>query len=130
MVDIKVPSPGESITEGTLARWLKPNGSFVKMDEPVFELESDKAAIEVNAPAAGVLSIAVPEGSTVQVGAIVGQIDEKAKAPAAAPQPAPRKRTVRQTRNRSPPRRRPGKSPPTPEWTSARSPAADAAGRC
>ena len=80
-VDIKVPSPGESITEGTLSRWLKPNGAFVKMDDPVFELESDKAAIEVNAPVSGVLTIAVPEGSTVQVGAVVGRIDENATAP-------------------------------------------------
>ncbi len=84
MVDIKVPSPGESITEGTLSRWLKPSGSFVKMDEPVFELESDKAAVEVNAPASGVLTANVAEGSTVRVGAVVGRIDENAKAPAEA----------------------------------------------
>jgi 2-oxoglutarate dehydrogenase E2 component (dihydrolipoamide succinyltransferase) len=82
MVEIKVPSPGESVTEGTIARWLKASGSFVKMDEPVFELESDKAAIDVNAPASGMLMIAVPEGSTVQVGAVVGSIDESAKPPA------------------------------------------------
>jgi 2-oxoglutarate dehydrogenase E2 component (dihydrolipoamide succinyltransferase) len=87
MVDIKVPSPGESVTEGTISRWLKPNGSFVKRDEPVFELESDKAAIDVNAPAAGVLTVTVPEGSTVQVGAVVGHIDEKAKPPAESPSP-------------------------------------------
>ena len=86
-VDIKVPSPGESITEGTISRWLKPNGAFVKEDDPVFELESDKAAIEVNAPASGVLSIVVPEGSTVQVGAVVGRIDENAKPPAETPPP-------------------------------------------
>jgi 2-oxoglutarate dehydrogenase E2 component (dihydrolipoamide succinyltransferase) len=86
-VEIKVPSPGESVTEGTISRWHKPNGSFVKMDEPVFELESDKAAIDVNAPASGVLKIAVPEGSTVQVGAVVGSIDETAKTPAEKPQP-------------------------------------------
>jgi 2-oxoglutarate dehydrogenase E2 component (dihydrolipoamide succinyltransferase) len=88
MVEIKVPSPGESVTEGTISRWFKPNGSFVKMDEPVFELESDKAAIDVNAPASGVLKIAVPEGSTVQVGAVVGSVDETAKTPAEKPQPA------------------------------------------
>jgi 2-oxoglutarate dehydrogenase E2 component (dihydrolipoamide succinyltransferase) len=87
MVDIKVPSPGESVTEGTISRWLKANGSFVKRDEPVFELESDKAAIDVNAPAAGVLTITAPEGSTVQVGAVVGRIDEKAKPPAESPKP-------------------------------------------
>ncbi len=95
MVEIKVPSPGESVTEGILSRWLKPNGSFVKLDEPVFELESDKAAIEVNAPASGVLTAAVPEGSTVKIGAVVGRIDEKRQGPGRrAEQPAPDDRTA------------------------------------
>jgi 2-oxoglutarate dehydrogenase E2 component (dihydrolipoamide succinyltransferase) len=84
-VDIKVPSSGESVTEGILARWLKPNGSYVEANEPVCELETDKAALEVNAPVAGVLSIVVPEGSTVQVGAVIGRLDEKTTAPATPP---------------------------------------------
>jgi 2-oxoglutarate dehydrogenase E2 component (dihydrolipoamide succinyltransferase) len=88
MVEIKVPSPGESVTEGIISRWMKPSGAFVKVDEPVFELESDKAAIDVNAPVAGVLTIVVPEGSKVQVGAVVGRIDESATTPAEPPKPA------------------------------------------
>jgi len=85
-VELKVPSPGESVTEGVLARWLKPNGAFVQANDPVFELESDKAALEVNAPIAGVLQIIVPEGSTVPVGAVVGRIDETAAPPKERPE--------------------------------------------
>jgi 2-oxoglutarate dehydrogenase E2 component (dihydrolipoamide succinyltransferase) len=88
-VDIKVPSSGESVTEGILARWLKPNGSYVEANEAVCELETDKAALEVNAPVAGVLSIVVQEGNTVQVGAVIGRLDEKATAPSPRPSSPP-----------------------------------------
>jgi 2-oxoglutarate dehydrogenase E2 component (dihydrolipoamide succinyltransferase) len=77
-VDIKVPAVGESITEGTLSRWLKKDGDFVRADEPVFELETDKATGEIAAPVAGKLVIAVPEGQTVAIGAVVGRIEESA----------------------------------------------------
>jgi 2-oxoglutarate dehydrogenase E2 component (dihydrolipoamide succinyltransferase) len=91
-VDIKVPSVGESITEGTIARWLKKNGDVVRADEPLFELETDKATGEVAAPAAGRLVITAREGQTVPVGAVVGRIEEGAAAPApeARPPAAPR----------------------------------------
>ena len=56
---VKVPSPGESVTEGRIAQWYKPDGAAVKVDEPLFELESDKAAQTVPAPVAGVLKIKV-----------------------------------------------------------------------
>ena len=72
-VDIKVPSAGESVTEGVLARWLKKDGERVSSGDPVLELETDKATMEVPAPADGVLKIRVQEGKTVQVGAIVGE---------------------------------------------------------
>jgi 2-oxoglutarate dehydrogenase E2 component (dihydrolipoamide succinyltransferase) len=85
-VDVKVPSVGESIVEGTIARWLKKDGEAVRADEPLFELETDKATGEVPAPAAGVLKITAPEGETVAIGAVVGQIDTEAKAAAGAPQ--------------------------------------------
>jgi 2-oxoglutarate dehydrogenase E2 component (dihydrolipoamide succinyltransferase) len=74
-VEIKVPSVGESVTEGTLSRWLKSNGDFVRADEPVFELETEKATQEVPAPAAGALKILVPEGQTIAIGAVVGHIE-------------------------------------------------------
>jgi 2-oxoglutarate dehydrogenase E2 component (dihydrolipoamide succinyltransferase) len=87
MIDIKVPSVGESVTEGRLARWLKPDGAAVRRDETVCELETDKATAEVPAPAAGVLRHAAKEGDTVTIGAVIGRIDP-AGAPAAAPAPA------------------------------------------
>ncbi len=91
-VEIKVPSVGESIQEGTLARWLKPDGTAVRQDEPVFELETEKATTEIAAPASGVLHITVPEGKTVAIGATVGQIEEGAATPAKpgrSPEPMP-----------------------------------------
>src|SRR5690242_21445719 len=90
--EIKVPALGESVTEATVARWLKKVGDSVAMDDPLVELETDKVTLEVNAPAAGTLAeIAVPEGGNVAVGALLGRIGEgagKAAAPA-RPQPAP-----------------------------------------
>jgi 2-oxoglutarate dehydrogenase E2 component (dihydrolipoamide succinyltransferase) len=79
-VEIKVPAVGESITEGTIARWLKPNGAAVKANEPVCEVETDKATTEVMAPAGGRLAITVTEGQKVAIGAVIGQIEEGAAA--------------------------------------------------
>ena len=81
-VEIKVPSVGESVTEGILSRWLKKDGDAVRADEPVVELETDKATQEIVAPAAGRLQIGAPEGTTVQVGAVIGRVEEGAAAPA------------------------------------------------
>ena len=78
-IAIKVPAMGESVTEATIARWLKSVGEAVKQDEPVVELETDKVNIEVPSPAAGVLEkIEVPQGGTVGVGSILGQVSEGA----------------------------------------------------
>src|SRR5439155_16995220 len=74
---------GEWITEGTIARWLKKDGAAVKAEEPLFELETDKATTAVPSPANGTLHITVPEGETVQIGAVVGQIEPGGAAPAA-----------------------------------------------
>ncbi|MCE9566166.1 MAG: 2-oxoglutarate dehydrogenase complex dihydrolipoyllysine-residue succinyltransferase [Planctomycetes bacterium] len=90
--EVVVPRAGESISEGTLNRWMKPDGAYVKVDEPLFELGTDKATQEVAATVAGVLKILVAEGQTVQVGAVVAKIDTDAKAPAAtagSAKPAP-----------------------------------------
>jgi 2-oxoglutarate dehydrogenase E2 component (dihydrolipoamide succinyltransferase) len=86
-VEIKVPSVGESITEGVLSRWLKKNGDTVRADEPVLELETEKATTEIAAPASGKLVTTVPEGNTVTIGAVVGRIEEGAapSAPASPP---------------------------------------------
>jgi 2-oxoglutarate dehydrogenase E2 component (dihydrolipoamide succinyltransferase) len=74
-VPIKVPTVGESITEGTISRWLKKDGEAVRQDEPVFELETDKATGEIPAPASGTLHIKVAEGERVAIGAVVGEIE-------------------------------------------------------
>jgi 2-oxoglutarate dehydrogenase E2 component (dihydrolipoamide succinyltransferase) len=90
MVDIRVPTLGESVTEATVGKWFKQPGEAVAVDEPLVELETDKVTLEVPAPAAGVLSdIAAKDGATVAVGAILGQIKEGAGAsPGAAPKAA------------------------------------------
>jgi 2-oxoglutarate dehydrogenase E2 component (dihydrolipoamide succinyltransferase) len=85
-VDIKVPTLGESVSEATVAKWKKAAGDAVKADEVLVELETDKITMEVNAPVGGVLtSIAMPEGSTVNVGQVIGVIDSAATAGNAAP---------------------------------------------
>lgn len=87
--EIKVPVLGESVTEATVAKWLKKPGDAVKMDEALVELETDKVTLEVNATAAGTLAeIVAPEGANVEVGALLGMIGE-AGAAAAAPKAAP-----------------------------------------
>lgn len=84
-LDVKVPSVGESITEVTISSWLKGNGEQVDIDEPIAEIESDKATVELVAESAGVLSITVEEGETVEVGSIVATIDtDGSAAPAKA----------------------------------------------
>ncbi len=89
-VDIVIPSAGESVTSGVISRWLKNDGDFVKRDEDVLEVETDKVTLAVPAPAAGVLKTGVKPGDTVNIGQVVGAVDDKAAAPggAAAPKPA------------------------------------------
>ena len=85
-VEIIVPALGESVTEATIARWLKAAGEKVEADEPLVELETDKVTVEVPAPSAGVLtSLAVSEGDNVEVGALLGSIDPNGKADTAKP---------------------------------------------
>jgi 2-oxoglutarate dehydrogenase E2 component (dihydrolipoamide succinyltransferase) len=83
-VEIKVPAVGESISEGTIARWLKKDGDTVRAEEPLFELETEKATTSVASPADGTLHIDVPEGETVAIGAVVGHLDTGTPAAAAA----------------------------------------------
>jgi len=101
-VEVKIPSVGESITSGVLSIWHKKDGEQVAADELLFTLETDKVSQEVNAPAAGVVSTKVAEGTEVKIGQLVAEIDPAATgaapatpppapaaAPAAAPTPAP-----------------------------------------
>ncbi|MDP7143072.1 MAG: 2-oxoglutarate dehydrogenase complex dihydrolipoyllysine-residue succinyltransferase [Alphaproteobacteria bacterium] len=81
MTQIKVPSLGESVSEATVAQWLKKEGDAVKADEPIVELETDKVTLEVNAPEDGVItSITIGEGEDVEVGTILGEIEAGAAA--------------------------------------------------
>ena len=84
--DVTVPALGESITEGTLAQWLKKPGDQVAADEPIATLETDKVSVDVPSPSAGVLTeTLVNEGDTVAVGALIARIDQNASAGAPAP---------------------------------------------
>jgi 2-oxoglutarate dehydrogenase E2 component (dihydrolipoamide succinyltransferase) len=78
-IEMKVPSPGESITEVTISRWLKKDGDFVEKDEELCEIESDKATLTINAEEAGQLKIMAAEGDTVRVGSVVCSIDTSVK---------------------------------------------------
>jgi 2-oxoglutarate dehydrogenase E2 component (dihydrolipoamide succinyltransferase) len=87
--EVKVPTLGESVTEATVGQWLKKPGEAVAADEPIVSLETDKVAVDVPAPAAGTMGdIVAKEGDTVEVGALLGYVNEGAAA-AASPAPAP-----------------------------------------
>jgi len=81
MIDIKVPTVGESINEVTLVKWLKNDGDYVERDEVIAELESEKATFEVNAEQAGVLKTVGHEGDTLNIGDVLAKIDESAAKP-------------------------------------------------
>ncbi len=96
MIDVVMPQMGESITEGTLTRWLKKPGEKIDRDEPLFEISTDKVDTEIPAPAAGVLSeVLVQEGTTVAINSIVARIGDStsvtggSSAPAATPSQEP-----------------------------------------
>jgi 2-oxoglutarate dehydrogenase E2 component (dihydrolipoamide succinyltransferase) len=102
LIEIKIPSVGESVAEALLAQWFKKDGDSVRRDEALFVLETDKVTLEVTAEAAGVLRILVPAGTTVSIGAVVGTIDTisaaaaemvtpsaEKKKPPKAPEPKP-----------------------------------------
>ena len=81
MIDIKVPTVGESINEVSLVKWLKNDGDYVERDEVIAELESEKATFEVNAEKAGVLKTVGKEGDTLNIGDVLAQIDDAAAKP-------------------------------------------------
>lgn len=78
-IEVKVPSPGESITEVVIARWLKEDGEYVEKDEELAEIDSDKATLTVNAEEAGAIKLTAGEGDTVKVGQVVATIDTSVK---------------------------------------------------
>jgi 2-oxoglutarate dehydrogenase E2 component (dihydrolipoamide succinyltransferase) len=76
VVEVKIPSVGESITEVTIAQWLKKNGDWVKEDQPLCEIESEKATVELPSPLSGTLEILVNAGESIKIGAVVAKITE------------------------------------------------------
>ncbi len=87
-LEIKIPAVGESITEVTIAKWLKKDGEAVKRDEVIAELESDKATFELPAEADGVLKIRVAEGETIGIGTVIADLDSAGSGSAAPAAPA------------------------------------------
>jgi 2-oxoglutarate dehydrogenase E2 component (dihydrolipoamide succinyltransferase) len=110
IVEIKVPSVGESITEALLAQWFKSDGDTVKKDEPLFVIETDKVTLEVVSEAEGVLSIKVQEGETIAIGAVVGSIETAGASKPAEPPPAPKTPEIKE----APPQAAPPGKPPEP----------------
>src|SRR5512139_3536015 len=87
-IQLKVPSLGESVTQATLGAWLKKEGDPVQVDEPIVEVESEKATVALPAPAAGVLRRVLKQtGDTVAVGEVIGEVEEGAAAQAGAASP-------------------------------------------
>src|SRR5215210_1840497 len=96
-VEIVMPQMGESITEGTVSKWLKKVGERVEKDEPVLEISTDKVDAEVPSPGAGILlAINTQEGETVEVGTVVAVIGEESEAGATAPAAPPAAKPVEQ----------------------------------
>lgn len=80
-LEMKVPSPGESITEVEIAQWLVEDGDYVEKDQPIAEVDSDKATLELPAEASGIITLMAEEGDAVAVGAVVCLIDTDAARP-------------------------------------------------
>jgi len=81
VLEMKVPSPGESISEVEIAEWLVEDGDYVEKDQTIAEVDSDKATLELPAEAAGTITLKAEEGDTVEVGQVVCLIDTSAEAP-------------------------------------------------
>jgi 2-oxoglutarate dehydrogenase E2 component (dihydrolipoamide succinyltransferase) len=118
VVEVKVPSVGESVTEALLAQWFKNDGDMIKKDEPLFVIETDKVTLEVVSEAAGVLSIQVQEGETVAIGAVVGTIDAAAAPKPAETPPAPQAPEIKKAQPPAPaPEEPPAAAPEAPAQT-------------
>ncbi len=89
ILEMKVPSPGESITEVEIATWLVKDGDYVEKDQAIAEVDSDKATLELPAEAAGIITLKAEEGDAVKVGQVVCLIDTGAAKPAGGAAPAP-----------------------------------------
>ena len=89
ILEMKVPSPGESITEVEIATWLVKDGDYVEKDQPIAEVDSDKATLELPAEESGIITLKAEEGELVQVGQVVCLIDREGKKPEGAAEEKP-----------------------------------------
>ena len=97
ILEMKVPSPGESISEVEIAEWLVSDGDYVEKDQTIAEVDSDKATLELPAEESGIITLKAEEGDAIAVGAVVCHIDTAAAKPAGQDaKPAPAKATVSQ----------------------------------
>ncbi|HET6249327.1 MAG TPA: 2-oxoglutarate dehydrogenase complex dihydrolipoyllysine-residue succinyltransferase [Tepidisphaeraceae bacterium] len=110
--NVPIPNLGDSISQATVLRWIKNDGDYVQVDEPLLELETDKANTDLPAPVAGVLRQAKKVGDVVKIGEVVATVDENAKAPTATPVPTA-------AASATPPPVAPKPSPEPPATTSA-----------
>lgn len=117
-VEVRIPTLGESVTEGVIVRWLKADGDAVNADDALLELETDKANVELPSPGAGTLKQLKKEGDKVQVGEIVAQIDSNGKG-AAAPAPAGASKAEPAPTKGSPASPSPASAPPAQPAASA-----------
>lgn len=115
ILEMKVPSPGESIKEVEIATWLVKDGDYVEKDQAIAEVDSDKATLELPAEASGIITLKAQEGDAVAVGAVVCLIDTSASAPAAGAPKAEAKPEV----NKEEPKKEEPKAAPAPEKTYA-----------
>lgn len=125
MLEMKVPSPGESITEVEIARWLVKTGDYVEKDQAIAEVDSDKATLELPAEAAGVITLQAEEGEAVKVGQVVCLIDTAAPKPAGGQTSEVKVETPKQEVSKPAPAPVPTASPAVPSYAAqAPSPAA------
>jgi len=106
VVDVKVPAVGESVQEAMIHKWYKATGDYVKQDDVLLELETDKATVEITAEQSGVLEVLNKEGDTIGIGDVIARIDTAATKPAGAPASAPAAAPQ--------PQAAPAKTPPPP----------------
>ena len=118
IVEIKVPSPGESITEVQLAGWLVASGDYVEKDTEIVEIDSDKATLSISAEESGKIKLLIEEGETVEVGTVICTIDTKAKGTpkaAAKKESAPSEKVVAEEKKDAPPVAKQEKTSEAPE---------------
>ena len=115
LLEMKVPSPGESISEVKIATWLVADGDFVEKDQAIAEVDSDKATLELPAEESGIITLKAAEGDVVKVGQVVCLIDTSAARPAGAPAAAPAQSEAPKTEAPTAPAAPPAAATPNPD---------------